>query len=122
MHEFTTVNNIVQRVIEVSQEEGAKEILRLEIGLGEFTPLEKEQMEFWLNQMLSETELGKSTEVVLNRIRGLIKCKGCGYEGTLETSGLDHFFPILKCPKCGSHNLEILKGDDCIIQRLEIDK
>ncbi|MCK4572696.1 hydrogenase maturation nickel metallochaperone HypA [candidate division WOR-3 bacterium] len=121
MHEFSIVKNIVEKVTEVALKERAKEITRLEIELGELTLLEEEQMRFWLEMMLSQTELGRGVEVVLNRISGVIKCKKCGYEGGLETTGMDHYFPILKCPKCESHDLEIIKGDDCIIKSLEIE-
>jgi hydrogenase nickel incorporation protein HypA/HybF len=122
MHEFSTVKNIVERVTEVAEKEDAREILRLDIELGELTLLEEEQMRFWLEVMLSESRLGKSTEVVLHRIPGVIQCNKCGYKGGLETTNLDHLFPILKCPKCESFDLEVTEGEDCIIKSLEIDK
>lgn len=121
MHEFTTVKNIVERSIEVAENEGAKEITAIEIEVGELTMLEPEQMEFWLNMMLSSTELGKSSKIKIRQIKGVIKCRDCSYKGNLETAGLDHFFPILICPKCQSRSIEIVEGDDCIIKSLEIE-
>ena len=121
MHEFSTVKNIVEKVTEVAEKEGAKEITRLEIELGELTLLEGEQIKFWLEMMLSQTELGKSTEVILHRICGVIQCNSCGYKGGLGTIGMDHYFPVLMCPKCESHDLKVIEGDDCIIKSVEIE-
>lgn len=122
MHEFSAVKNIVDRVLEISEKEGAEKISRIELGLGEFTMLEQEQMNFWLEIMLSETSVGKSTEIIFNRIEGLIRCDECGYEGHLETNELSHLFPVIQCPECGNHNVHIIEGDDLLIEKMEIEK
>ncbi len=121
MHEFSTVKNIVDKVTEIALKEGAKEITRLEIELGELTLLEEEQMRFWLEIMISQTDLGKNAEIVLNKVYGVIYCNKCNYKGSLDTTGMEHLYPILKCPRCDSHDLEIIKGNDCMIKSLEIE-
>ncbi|MCK4422012.1 hydrogenase maturation nickel metallochaperone HypA [candidate division WOR-3 bacterium] len=121
MHEFSTVKNIVERVVEVAEKEGAKEILQIEVGVGEFTLLEIEQMKFWLEMMLNSTEIGKSAKIVIHQIDGIIQCGDCRYKGGLKTTELDHLFPILRCPECKGYNLKIIEGDDCLIKSMEIE-
>jgi len=60
------------------------------------------------------------------------RCKSCGYEWSIEAENLDddvklylHFAPdkvyeMLRCPRCGSRDVEVLEGLDIKLKSIKL--
>ena len=123
MHEFSVAYQIAQTVLEIASQKGAKSIKRVEIEVGRLTFLGVDQLKFWVESCLENT-IGAGAQIDLKTVEPRIKCDSCGYEGEMEMVDDDPIFhlslPRLECPKCGSTDLEITAGRDCLIRRIEI--
>ncbi len=75
MHEFSIVNQAVEKIMQDALDRGAKKIQKVEILLGELSPLGKEQFEFWMKQILdSKGEIARDTEIEVKTVK---KTKDC---------------------------------------------
>ena len=71
MHEFTIAGQIVDKIFETAAERGAKKIHRVEILVGEREMHGEEQLEFWLEKMLSSKgEIAKDVKVDIKKNEG----------------------------------------------------
>lgn len=121
MHEFSTMQEIVNAIMEEAKKHNAIEISRVIIEIGELTFLGEEQLKFAFD-ILKEGTIMENADIVIKKVRAKIKCK-CGYEGKAKYGLKDEFhiiFPILKCPKCGG-DIEIVKGRECFIKSVEME-
>ena len=51
-----------------------------------------------------------------------IKCYNCDYEGIGDVDDSDHYLPMILCPKCESHRVNVLNGKDVTIKNISIEK
>jgi len=122
MHEFSTMQSIVNAILEEAKKYNAKEINKIILQIGELTFLGKEQLKFAFD-ILKEGTIMEKAELVIEDVKAKVKCNHCGYEGGVEYGLKDEFhiyFPILKCPNCGK-NVEIIKGRECNIKSVEME-
>ena len=144
MHEFSISHKIAKVVLDKAREQGAKEVLRVEIEIGELSFLNPEQVEFWVKIGFEKTIASLAT-ISIKVIEPQILCKVCGYAGKLKmfTSFTDAFglpfasltdafglrenepmyhilLPSFSCPKCNSNEIEIERGRECLIKRIEL--
>ena len=115
------MQSIIEAVIAEGKKHSAKEINKVFLEIGELTFLEEEQLRFAFD-ILKEGTILEKAELIIKKIETKVKCQ-CGYEGKIEYGLKDDFhimFPILRCPKCGG-NVEILKGRECLIKKVEME-
>ncbi len=124
MHEFSAAMAILDTVLQVAKENNAKRIIKVVVELGELTYLNPEQVKFGF-EILSKDTLADGAEIIFEIIPGKIKCYNCGYIGEINRDELiDHSFisvQMLKCPKCGSSETDIIGGNDSIVRNIEIE-
>ncbi len=130
MHEWAVAEGIVEALVERGRKEGAKRITGFRLILGEIQGVEEEALRFALRELSRGTML-EGAEVTVERERGRVGCRGCGFEwfpgeGSGEEEAL-HFLPdllplFLKCPRCGSVDLEIRGGRGIWVSSLEIER
>ncbi len=71
MHEFSAANQAVEEIIKNAQNKGAKRIREVEILVGELNLLGKEQLIFWMKQMLSSKgEIASDVKIDLKPVPG----------------------------------------------------
>ncbi len=122
MHEFSTMQGIVNAILEEAKKYRAIKIYRVEIEIGELTFLGKEQMKFAFD-ILKENTIMEDAKISIKKKKARVKCIKCGYEGGVEYGMKDDFhitFPIIRCPKCGGE-VEIVKGRECLIKNVEME-
>ncbi|MEM3575114.1 MAG: hydrogenase maturation nickel metallochaperone HypA [Candidatus Bathyarchaeia archaeon] len=121
LHEFSTMQSIVEVALKAAKDSGAERILFIELGVGEMTLLNTEQLRFAFS-VLSRGTIAEGASLGIEVIPCIIRCKGCGYSGrTGPPMGEDHFIPIIpRCPKCGSSELSIESGRECSIKRIRV--
>ena len=89
MHEFSTMQSIVETIVEEAKKIGAKKVTKVYLEIGELTFLGDEQMRFAFD-ILKEKTIMEDAELILKKIKARIRCK-CGYEGEIRYSEKNEF-------------------------------
>jgi len=124
MHEFSTANQIVRSVLETAKKNKAQKVLSFELEIGAFTFLGKEQLSFWIGELLKNT-IAAGVKLKIQTIKPAVECTDCGYKGDikLDYDPVYHFtLPSLKCPQCDSINIKLKKGRECLLRNIQISK
>ncbi len=123
MHEFSIASQAVDKIVETALDKGAKRIREVEILIGELNLLGGEQLIFWIKEMLnSKIDIAGDVKIDLKPVQAIIKCNRCGYEGNLKPEkNEDHFHPKFFCPRCGQGDIEIKKGKEFVLNRIQIE-
>jgi len=121
MHELSMAEAIVNTVLDVAKKNNATEIMEVTIEIGQLTMLNHEQLKFLLD-VLSEDTLLEKSEIIIEDVPVEIKCKNCEFTGLANTDNSDHYLIIVLCPQCGKKDLEILKGRECNVKTIKIEK
>ena len=88
-------------------------LIGLELSVGKLSGIEEHSLRFALDTLL----VGQGHTDVHLRFRespAVFKCTGCEWEGQLET------FTLL-CPDCQASELDIINGQDVILERIEVE-
>jgi len=123
MHEWALAQAVVYTAIEYQRKEKLKEIVELEIKIGELQQIDREIFEFALKEIV---QLKKMTgmRVRVEKEEAILKCRVCGYQWSFadsmkrlsgEQAEFIHFLPEVihihsRCPQCKSPDFEIVKG------------
>ena len=123
MHEFSTMQMILETVLNAAKAHGAEKILEINLDIGQLTFLNPEQLRFAFS-VLSNGTVAENAKLHIRRVRPRIKCPNCGYQGPIKYDGPEYHLlgvPIpLKCGKCGSAELEIKAGRECSIRGIKV--
>ena len=124
MHELSISQSIAKTVLEKASEQEAKNILSVEIEIGELTFLNPEQVEFWLEEIFKKTP-AKDAKIQIRKIHPQMKCQDCQWQGKINAKDdpLYHtYFFNPHCPQCGSSSLDIKKGRECLVRRIKMSR
>ncbi|BAA30693.1 hydrogenase nickel incorporation protein HypA [Pyrococcus horikoshii] len=135
MHEWALADAIVRTVLEHAQKENASKVLAVKVVLGELQDVDAKIVEFAMNELFKGT-IAEGAEIIFEEEEAVFKCRNCGYEWRLSEvrEKLDermrediHFIPevvhaFLSCPRCGSHDFEVVKGRGVYIAGIKIEK
>lgn len=109
-------------VMKVAKENGAEKILEINIEVGQLTFLNPDQLKFAL-KVLSEETIAQNAKIRIEIIQPEIRCNSCKYTGKISYNGPEYhtIYPVvfLKCPKCGSTDVEIIRGRECNIKNIK---
>ncbi len=121
MHEFSISSEIVRTVLKEAEKNGGKKILSIQLEIGELTLINQEQVTFWV-QELFKGSVAEGATVKVKEIQARIKCESCGYKGRNIADQKKNVFEHLtafSCPKCGSFQIKIEKGQECTLRRIQ---
>ena len=133
MHEWALAESIVLTIEYEARRRGLKTVEVVEVIIGELQSIDREVFEFALNELIASL---RERGIDVNRVsieieEARFKCFRCGYQWHLSEVGISelekeaiHFIPdvakiYIRCPKCGSHDFEIVAGRGVYIKRLE---
>ncbi len=123
MHEFSIAQSIVETVIKVARDNGASQILGVNLEVGEVALVNVDQLG-WHIQLLTQGTLADGMQLQWTRIPAGIRCQGCGYEGGLRYEKEDpswHFsVPSFECPQCESPNTVITHGRELRVKDINV--
>lgn len=119
MHELSIMTQIVDSILSEAAKRHAIRVEEVELEIGEYTLLGKEQLIF-AYQVLSRGNLLEGSKLRIRQLKGKIKCS-CGYEGNASPSeeAPHKISPILECPKCKG-GAEITEGRECVIRNIRM--
>ena len=120
MHEFSISDEIVRTVLDTVEKNGVEKVLSIQLEIGELTLLNAEQVTFWIHELFKGSA-AEGAKVIVKTIKARIKCESCGYKGGLTSGQQDHFqHPIpCTCLKCGSFQVKVEKGQECILRKIQ---
>lgn len=120
MHEFSIASEIVSNVLDAVEKNSAKKVLSVRLEIGELALLNVEQVTHWVQALFKGT-VAEAALVKVKTIKALLRCNSCGYKGK-NISGqkdiLQDFVPFI-CPRCGSPEVKIEKGRECMLRRIQ---
>jgi hydrogenase nickel incorporation protein HypA/HybF len=109
MHEMS----ITQSVVDICTKHAAgQRVLSVILEIGELSGVVPEAVEFCFQACTAETLL-EGAELTIEHIPPQADCKDCG-----ESSQINSYFD--PCPKCGSHRLQIVRGEELRVKELEV--
>ncbi len=121
MHEFSMAQGILNAVLETAEENNATKVTDIVIQIGKLAILNPEQLTFMLNVLIEDT-IAENANIVIEDVDVEIKCYNCDYEGIGDVDDSDHYLPMILCPKCESHRVNVLNGKDVTIKNISIEK
>lgn len=125
MHEWALAESIILTLVEKAKSENKNVIESVEIVVGELQGIDIEVFEFALNELRNLAK--EENNIIIKNFRiveekASFRCNRCGYVWKLDDISLSaearesiHFIPeaahgFIQCPKCGSHDFEIVSG------------
>ena len=113
MHELTIITNIFNIIEEIAEENQLTKITKVTIKIGKLRHVYPEMLQNAF-EIVSKDTKAENADLHIKSIRTRVRCKNCG-----------HLFFVNNnycCRKCGDYSLEVLEGDEIIIETLEGDR
>ena len=114
MHELSIVQDLLKVCDTNATEQGATAVKRVEIQIGKLSGVEPH----YLKKAFDAFKVGghcSDAELIIEIQDIIVRCCQCGREGTIMANEF-------VCPMCGSRELVVIKGEDLILMRLELEK
>lgn len=121
MHEFSMAQGILNAVLETAEANNAIKVTDIVIEIGRLAMLNPEQLKFMLDVLVEDT-IAADANIVLEDIDVEIKCYNCDYEGVGNVDDSDHYAPMILCPKCESHRVNVLNGKDVTVRSISVEQ
>jgi len=135
LHEWALAESIIMAVVDLAKRENAKEILEVELLVGELQTLNIEVLEFALNELKRGT-MAENAKIKFSKQFPRFKCIACGnvweirnLENILSRDEIEsiHFIPelshvFIKCPRCGSNDFQVTEGRGIILKGVVLKK
>ena len=121
MHELSMAQGILNAVLETAEANDAIKVTDMVIEIGKLAMLNPEQLKFMLGVLCKDT-IAENAEIVIEDIDVEIKCYNCDFEGIADIDDSDHYAPMILCPKCESHRVEVLNGRDVTVKNISIER
>ena len=121
MHEFSISDEIVKNVLGAVKESNGQKVLSIQLEIGELALLNVEQVTFWIREMFKGS-VAEGAKIKVRTIKARIKCGSCGYRGGMNPEQQDPFRHALlySCPKCQSFEIDVEKGRECYLKKIQV--
>ncbi|WP_151193032.1 hydrogenase maturation nickel metallochaperone HypA [Cysteiniphilum sp. JM-1] len=113
MHEFSLCQSVITIVLDKAKSMGyeAQAVRQIELCVGQLAGVDIESMRFWFPVAAKDTPLAQSTLNIMAQL-AWAHCLTCTHDYQLSK-----FYHA--CPKCQSHDKEILTGQDMLVEKIE---
>ena len=120
MYSSTVVQSILNIALETAEEYDANRITEINIEVGKLNFITSDKIKY-IFDVLSKDTIAEKAELVINETDVKIKCYKCDYTGSIDKIDND-IAPMVLCPKCGSHRVNVLSGHGLNIGNITIEK
>lgn len=114
MHEVSLILNLLDIVEENVRKFNAKRVTHIYLKVGKLSGAEPELLKSAFEVVKKGTVIEDAT-LTLEVIEPLVKCLNCGYEFSPEDM-------VFICPRCSSAETRILKGEELLLEKMEVEK
>ena len=112
MHEMSICQGLMSQVERIAKEQGAKRVDSILLSVGPLSGIEPQL----LSQAYSVARMGtvaESAELEMEIGPVIVECRSCGASGEAEVNRL-------LCPSCGDWQVNLTRGDELLLLRLEV--
>ncbi len=123
MHELGIAQEIASKVISEAEKAKAKNVVSVDLEVGDMSFLDPSNMEMWIKEGLQDS-IGKDAAIRVGVLRSRVTCSACGFEGHPDLpEHHDHHLPLPppECPRCGSSDVKLEGQRDCLLKRIELE-
>ena len=113
MHELPITKSICDMAVREGERLGAVRIHAISIKRGEYTDYVPEVIDQYF-EMLADGTIAEGARLTFSTIPAVVSCRACGRE--------EHISDFrLRCPICGSSDVELVSGKEFYIENMEIE-
>jgi len=106
--------SIAESVVRIAEQHAAgRPVAAVELKVGHLRQVVPSALAFAF-ELVAQGTCVEGAELVMEEIPAAGRCRGCGTESELDD------FPLL-CPSCGSWDLELLRGEELLVDALELE-
>jgi len=113
MHELAITKSMLDLVLEQAERAGAKEVVKINLVIGEMTGVVEECVQFYFD-FLGQGTIAEGAALSFKMVPVTARCQGC-----------DKLFEIKEfdwaCPYCQSNNMEIISGKELFVESIEVE-
>lgn len=113
MHEMSIAEGIVQILEEQAGEQGFTRVRTVWLEIGPLAAVESQALLFCFEAVARHT-LAEQARLEILELPGQAWCLGCS-----QTVAIRQRYDT--CPQCGSHHLQVTRGDELRIKELEVE-
>ena len=113
MHEMPVAAGIINVLDAQLKQLAPCKLIAMELAVGKLSSVEELSLQFALDTLLVD-QGHTGVHLRFRQSPALFKCAACNWKGQLET------FTLL-CPDCNAGELNIIDGQDVILERIEIE-
>ena len=113
MHELSITNDVVQLVLEQAADAGATVVKRVDVVVGRMTGVVADCMEFYFEELTKGTA-AEGAVINIKVVPTKAVCADCG-----ASFELDDY--VWVCTSCGSNKLQIIEGNELLVDTIEVD-
>lgn len=111
MHELS----IAEAVVDIACRHAAgRRIASVEVRVGHLRQVVPDALAFAF-ELVAEGTAAEGAALAIVEVPPAGRCRACGAEAELEG------FPLL-CPRCGSADLEVRRGEELLVDSLEVEE
>ncbi len=115
MHELGVVFQVIQQVEAVAAENGVSHVSAVVLELGEVSTVIPEYLTDCWKWAVRRTQVLQGAALRIETIPAVTHCDGCGRDYPTVAHGRT-------CPHCGSEDTWLLRGNEFIIQQIEVEE
>ncbi len=114
MHELPITQGILSVVVEAAQQANARQVLAIDIVIGELTSIVDDSVQFYFD-ILSQGTVAEGAALHFHREPATASCQDCGHTFAVSP-------PLfVECPQCQSTLIRVTGGNEFCVQSIEVD-
>jgi hydrogenase nickel incorporation protein HypA/HybF len=111
MHELSIADSIVRIACAHA---GTRRVVKVELKVGHLRQVVPDSLAFAFS-LVAEGTAAEGAELVMEQVPPAGRCRACATESELDG------FPLV-CTRCGGLDLELLRGEELLVDSLELDE
>ena len=112
MHEMSICQSLMDQVEKIAKEQGASQVDSIVLSIGPLSGVEPELLSRAYEVARLQTVAENAPlEIETGAIE--VECRSCGASGEAQVNRL-------LCPSCGDWQVNLIKGDELLLLRLEV--
>jgi len=113
VHEMSLMGGVFEVIEKILPQYDVKRVLQVKLKVGELTNAEPDAL-LMAFEAYSKDTLCEGAELIVERIALRGRCRNCHHEFTVKTM-------IFLCPNCGDTSIEVIQGEELLIESLEVE-
>lgn len=114
MHEFSICRTLVLQVEDAAREHDARAVTAIVVSLGPLSGIHADELRQAF-PLVSAGSMAQDAQLLVQYKPLQLRCQACGREGESDTA-------VECCAGCGSERLQLLSGDQVVLERVEVSR